>query len=715
MKYLFRLCAAVTLLFSLYSCHKENLDNSGPDAAVSDADWQVVGADAGSIAKDDLTVTFPKGTFGGGDKVAITPVKAGTVSGSDEKSAFYQVTMPAKGSEKPVTVAIRYAGDPTDVIAVVQTECFSVSREAFLKSSQRVPSQAKDGQILVTIPETRSCNGQSAWFTVGLVDSEKNDPEAHSVDTKAVDWTFDWELSRADKDKYRPYKKQINDILRNEVPHAISILQARGFDVPAMSYKLADFGKKDKTWGYQSCPVFFKTLTWTGSVSINAASILELLTSGKEDGYNVVGKTIIHETLHAAHCLNYDPRWALTETVAGFTGSQWTMLSEALAVWSEQFIDTNHLLGNDSENLPKINAPQFAQAFFPPDVWVGHNKYQNQGYAMAAFIQYLSKKTSHNSIVRLLQLQKQGIASVRAILDQFLKEKGLKFFDTANYLDFATMYLDGNLDVKDLNYSYLDVGTACKTSATVSPKYNFGNEVYSYGFVTGWFRFDRALMIDYLDEDLNITQLTEGLETHVWYDSGAGLKYVGKAVPGAPVTLPISTFVKNAKELQLVTATMKSTMTDDESYLRSSVLVSFKQKPVVPDIWTMGLEGDFTVNGVGGYWLNEGWTDGSGYSTITVTEVSNGFYVVAKDDWYDLDFTITVKDGTFSDAINIRNVRHTGNDSDKHYCFTIDKLPLTGFDSGKDSSYGRAVWKGSSDWYTNMRLEVMFYSNYGKQ
>ena len=701
-------------LLALFSCGKGNGHLSlDEDAVVSPADWQAVSEAAGKIEKEDVVLEFPAGTFGQTDKVAITKMASGAVGGDDEKSPFYQFTMPDGGSSHPVTVSFHYDGDPSEVRVAMKTEYYAMSLEERLKTVRIMESTAEDGVISVTIPETQSDEGDHPVFSLGLVpaDDAQSDSGTRAED-QLSQWTFGWNMWSWEKAPYKSVSKQINDYLRANIPYAQSLLSARGFQIPKIYYEIQDLGEAKKVngkeakfvWGYSITPRFIKS---RGYILLNVRGLAKVAGNPAGDPANELPKTIIHETLHALHTHCYDPRWALTEEVSGTFGSQWTMLSEAIAVWTEQFADAAKCVSGPAGE--EDNYMRFVKSFFPPEWWVGSGNYASHGYGMAAFIQWLSKKTNPNSIVRLLQLQKEGYSDVRKVFDKFLEEKHLKFFDTEHYLEFAKSYCEGEL-ISGANYSVFEYSKIVKSSAPFSASYDkSGGKVYSYGFAPAWFKFDKELMQAYSDENLSFSQNTEGLETHVWYEGASGSVYVGKSSDGSPLALPIDQFIRNAPTLKIFTITVKSKMTDDSTALPSSLLVSFDKPAKAPNIWSVGFSGDFVKNG-NSYWINEGWTDGSGYSTITVKPVSNGYEVYAAQDWYEVTFTITTKNGAFSDVVNIKNVRHVDSDYDAVYNFTIDKLPLKEFDSGEDSSFGEASWRGSGSWYSGMEIEVYFDS-----
>ncbi len=576
-------CAAMTLI-GFSSCGKE--DPEKPDAVVSNADWQDVSSSAGSLQKDGLTLDYPSGTFGVKDKVAITKIKSGSIRKTDEKSEFYQVTMPENGSAKPVTISIPYSGDPSEVRVAVRTLYYSISGAKFLKTTRIVESQYKNGAFQVTVPESYSNNDQNAQFTIGLVAADEKVADVKTK-TPGKEWTYGWNLWFWEKSTYKPYREQIEALVTDWIPTAQSMLYARGFEIPPIYYEVITLD--DEVWGGYHQPAFFKT---KGYIQLNAKKLMAAAKDKESLDFKMARTTIIHETLHASHTIKYNPDFALPGKFWTLIGYEYTMFTEALAVWSEQFMRDPKVLSG-SPVAEEENYLPFIRTFYPQGNFPGNRVYQDYGYAMAAFIQYLAKKTSQNSIVRLAQLQKEGKWGVSVIYDNFLDENKLDFFDTESYLDFALMYCKGDL-VADIDYKRLNTGVACKNSAPVTLPYRVtGPKVYSCGFVPEYLSYKQELLKDYDDYSLSFEQLTDGLETHVWYIVGSSMVYAGKAVYDEPLLLPIATLNKERSQ-SVLTITVKSLMTNDDTYLNSSVLVSFE--PPVPKPKNVRVSGKLYVS-----------------------------------------------------------------------------------------------------------------------
>lgn len=679
--------------------------------AVGSADWQPVGGSAGHLSKGDVTLDFPAGTFGDTDKVAITDVPAGSVAGEDEKSPFYQFTMPAGGSAKPLTVAIHYAGDPSEVKAVFSTEYYAMSLGKTLIHSREIESVAENGTISVTIPQLYPNEGVSPYFSVGLVTA--GDASKSAVTRADADYDIKWNLWSYDEYRYRKYRDKMDAFLDEWIPVARSLLTNLKFEVPYVTYEIKELGsaknKKDMVWGYFLSPSFFKT---SGLVVINAAGLyLAVQDKDAEQDAEEERCTYVHETLHASHTINYDPRWAATANMVSKKGSEWTMLSEALAVWSELFLRDKKIISETVAGDPENYQP-FIKSFYPKGYDSGlvtHSTYTNHGYAMSAFIHYLAKKANNNKgLVYMLMLQKKGRGSVRGVFEEYVKGDHLAFFTPEGYLDFARMYCNGDL-VEGVNYQNINLAKACTSSNPVSVPYEKTSpEVDNFGFVVGTLRFPSGLMNDYSDYNLRFVQSTEGLESHIYYiDAKEQMVHVGKATYDEPFIYPIADFLKQSPNLIIPTITIKSTMGTGSSPLSSSLMVNFQAAPKMPNIWSIGFDGDVVVK-KNTYWLNMGWTQGSSGTTISVSQAAGGYKVEAYDPHpayqNTIRFTIKADKDGFGDAVD---VYHKGASYDG-LSFTLDKMSLKYFDSGKDASYGNASWKYTDAAGNTMNLEIYF-------
>lgn len=576
-----RFLIALLPAFFLLSCteggkidpeNPENPDTPQTPEVVSD--WQPVGASAGSLTRDNITVAFPSGTFNDNETVGITVEKTGDIAGEAEKSPFYHVTMPEAGSAKPLTVSIKYDGDASKVRAALKTQYYSISDCRTLEPVLLVDSEFKDGAFRITLPETFSCEDQKAWFSVGLVDADDADDDT-GTRAAGTEWTRGWNLWPSQRAKYKEYRKKINAFLDEWIPTAQGRLQARGFDIPPIYYELQDLD--DDTWGAFVQPTMFKT---RGYIQLNAKKYMAAVKAATETDKRVVGAktTLIHETLHASQTLCYYSLWAFPSKILTMIGYEYTMFTEALAVWSEQFMrDPAEVCGDPASDwecfLP------FIKTFYPLGKFPGNQTYQDYGYAMGAFIQYLDKMTSHNDIVRLVQLQKEGYNNVSDIFDKFLDEHDLDFFDTESFVEFAEMYCNGEL-VTDVNYQKINpTPIKCTSSSPVTLTYGrTGTDVYSMGFVLAWLSYEEAgdLLKDYSDYCICFNQSTKGLKTLVYMVvDGYGLVYAGYATEGSPYNLPIIDMLNNSCK-RVVTITVKTLMTNEDTSLRSSVLVTFE-------------------------------------------------------------------------------------------------------------------------------------------
>ena len=93
------LLCSIILLAGLTACSSSEGDGGEnempkPEIPVNDNDWQTVPASGGTIEMEDITISFPSGTFSEDTKVAVSEAKASDVVGDNARSKFYQVILP---------------------------------------------------------------------------------------------------------------------------------------------------------------------------------------------------------------------------------------------------------------------------------------------------------------------------------------------------------------------------------------------------------------------------------------------------------------------------------------------------------------------------------------------------------------------------------------------------------------------------------------------
>lgn len=697
------LCLAAAVLL-LSACSEKTPPE--PSSGDNTPEWMDIPSSGGTMKQDGITVTFPSGTFNADAKVGLSPIRKGSLLGDCEKSPFYKVTLPISGSQKSFTIKIQCPENAQNLCVVVQSPCLVRGTSEVINATRQVAATYANGEMTVNVPAYTTDNTEIApFFAIGLVEDflASDDTKAGSSGEVSNDqYSLRWPIYKtfANWNKYKGQNRlKILQFLNENIPPAHQVLKDFGFKWTTRSipYQIEDF---DDAWGYEVVDWLFGNFgDWYTYIKISAPKMLDLVTAKEGssmylDYSNNLKQTLVHETFHYIHDTVYDSRLALNKSVSGAIGDEWSMFSDAIACWTEKGTGDKRL----SENTA-IYAGAFFQSFMP--ITWGSTAYQRSGYAMALFTEWLARHSSDKKIPSLLDYQKEGLGSVAEVFQKFLTANKLDFFTFSGYQGFLDEALDGTID------SRVTLGKLFaenNTPITAVGKKVAQDDVYSFGISVHRFRFSLSVLNDNQDKQILIEQENDGLVTYVYEEKADGSNVLlGETTAGKPYSIQIKDCVARTSPLrELSTVTLKKNPKLDDSAVKSSVACWIEVPPAVPRIWSVGLQGD-----IPGSFINEGWTDGS-LSTITVKKVTEGYEVsaTANDDYYNLYFTITLKGNSFGDVINLRNERPGGSSI---YNFTIDKLPLITYDSGEDSSYGYARWKGPGVGGLMMDLDLYFY------
>ena len=426
---------------------------------------------------NDITVEFPSGAFGKGGKVAVTPVKKGSVEAAQgrELSEFYQLVFPAEGVKEPFTISLNYDGDVNRVLFLTE----SPKRERYTGEIRLHPavlsSSNKNGAVTATIPGIDATEGEQPFFTVGLIDGS----DSAKPSTKANDvfsYTLDWCPPKKNAAKYEPYKDEILGIIRSEMQDIVQVYFDLGIEVSTSAVPYSVTQLSGGKWGQHNSDRFVKT---SGTVEYNIDKFYDLVSKGKpydKDLYAQLQQTIIHETFHWIHEVMYDPRCASKICITGY--NEWSMLSEAMATWLEKFTGDHKI----SENCPGF-ADNLIFDFFCDN----GESFEMTGYGMGLFIQWLSNRTSNKEIIKILDYQKANggllySAKLRKAFDAFLTEHKLEFFKPwDNWSKFIWNVLDGKednrIDTKAYGLEYKMKLKHDSTPLRNAPVYNYGRTI----------------------------------------------------------------------------------------------------------------------------------------------------------------------------------------------------------------------------------------------
>ena len=224
---------------------------------------------------------------------------------------------------------------------------------------------------------------------------------------------------------------------------------------------------------------------------------------------------------------------------------------------------------------------------------------------MATFIEHLARKTSDQSIVKLYEdfkKDKEGKTKFKDVLNTFLSDNNIKFFDTENYYNFAFSVMNNELDPQ---ISIDDVvtqkdGEEGTTNIMKEKEYSFKDNVYNYGVLIHQLHFPSSTLKQYKDSAITVTQNNEDVLTRVYYKIGNKLTEIGQCKKGK-VSIGVQEICDkcgldlnaNTGKVSLCMATTRLENKDDYSSLPSDIKVEFcdvKEELKMTDITNLTFE-----------------------------------------------------------------------------------------------------------------------------
>lgn len=690
---LLSIAGAAAIVFT--SCSKERILK--PFETVSEEDWHQVPQSGGVVEAGDITLEFPSGTFAGESKIAVTPVRKGSVGGDDERSQFYQLTFPDGGTKKEFTVRIPWAGEYGEVRPAVKILTFSRHLGTCHESVLYVNCSFSNGEVVVNIPPVLDPLDINPFFSIGLLAGQSAPPTKAWYPILLTSWFADESALNYTEVEYQDIMFKFPDYYRKACDDLGTLGLRPDFWtllVRVHAFKEAD--EKDCVGLAESNPF----VTEWGYMRLNSSFIKRVADTGYEKSLvNELRQTLVHELFHLVHDQQYDvTRSAMNRYWMGSVGDDWAMLSEAIGCWTEKVTGEGTL----GDNSP-FHAKELLTNFFP--LGTDYATYRNHGYGMGLFIEYLAKNTSDKKIVKLVEYQRDGAKTIREVFDKFLAENKLTFFDTPSYLKFVEAVMSGEIDKRVV---LGNISTRHNLDNT--KEYKYREQVNDYGVTIHTFKYSDSALSSMTGEEWLVEQTQAGLLTRVYrVADNAKCFLIGTASKDAPFSLSVNDLKSYTVKYPMVVLTVRETQGNGYGAITSEVKASFsKSDPSVkvPNIWSVSLEGDIRLGGNSyASWINAGWTHNS-LSTITTKKVSNGYEVHAydnKDETYEVIFTITQKGNGFGDVVNLKYTCIY----DPAKSFSLDKLTLKNFDSGKDASKGDAYWKETVPG-GSMNLEVHF-------
>lgn len=466
------LVITTALLPVIASCEKEEITR--PSYSVSSADWHTVPASGGTIEVNDITIEFPSGAFEKNGKVAVTPLKKGSVKAAKgrELSEFYQLVFPKEGVKQPMTISINYSGDPSSCYMIEVSPKMNRYTGVIDLHNSALRTKSSGGVSTAVISEvSESEDNTEPFFIVGLVTGNP----LTDLSTKATQtfyYTIDWQIPSDSLKWYETYKPAIEEVLDSALDDILPAYAKLGFSFPTDPVPYVIVPLSGEKWGAHNSDKWKKK---NSTVELHLHILLALVKKGKPYDKALLGQvqqTIIHETFHWLHEYWYDPRFSPVICKQGF--NEWSMLSEAVATWIEQFTGDKKISKNCAENADNIVTDFFCSKA---------DSFERTGYGMGFFIDWLAKRTSNKTILKILEYQRDNggkfsSASLRAAFDKILKDNKLEFFEPADnwealVFDILSTKIDSRINC--------DFGTANRL-AVIREKVSSPSEaVYNYG------------------------------------------------------------------------------------------------------------------------------------------------------------------------------------------------------------------------------------------
>lgn len=711
----FLLLLAATIAFS---CTPE-IDPLKPDTPVSPADWHAVPSDGGTVEVESVSLSFDGGTFNGDSKVAVTPVESGKVAGDDERSPFYQITIPKGGTKKEFTIKIPWDGKAGDVVAGVKSVTVCRHNGKSENSLFAVNSTYKDGEVCITVPPVQDPLDVEPFFTVGLIDNAGNPSTKAgypvfitSFFRDEIDWTVQCIAYYSIISSFDSYARDACDVLgtiglRPEF-WTLMVKVEKFYDEPN-SVGLANTNPFVSSWGY---------------MRLNSDFVKGMVDSGYEKSkVNEFRQTLVHEFFHLVHDQYYDPRSAYAILTQGSVGDEWACLSEAFGTWTEK-LTGGKMLG---DNAP-VNAECLLNRFYPHGT--DFQTYRRHGYAMALFLEYLARKTSDTKMKTILEYQRDGAKTLHEAFQKFLKANNLTFFNEKDYLAFVLAVMNGDIDSRVDPKVVTQLGKVHKvlTSSPITIK----DTVNNYGVTINILSLSDMKTLPQVleveaENDLKISQNQSGLVTYVYYVQNNRYYELGKAVKDEPYSLPVKELngIRTVYKSPLVLLTTKETQSDIGAGIRMENLTVEFAKPdnSVPKIREVSF--DFTFAYTDGKYTDDlcpyetTWSKSYG-NDIKVKRDGKGLIVTCDNEKcnYEKDSraTISFRIDKFTGLTAESQVSNVVYDYDSGYGSVwhveLDSIPLkecepdpwgisesTWYAKGKDLKLGKFSYEYDSDFY----------------
>ena len=615
-KWLFSFMNALFLIASLTACSSTEGEDNGnnpskPDVPISNDDWQTVPTTGGTIEKDNISISFPSGTFAEGVKVAVTEVRKGEIGGEFEASKFYQIAMPCTAN-KPITIKMKSNEINDNNIFIAQANAYCQSRGTVTKAQLQYETTYSNGEYTTTIPALKGdVDGENEFFSIGLCNINSEIAGTRGLTSYLrydvmkegkvgkVNYQIRYSLSQKHKDisKYNQAKSILGKI-DDYVQQALTKINDLGFKLDAEQTLYIDFDPNDKDWGgHKVCGIPFAE----GFAMWVSLGVDKLTASTTTD--NDIKCTVIHEIFHWFQSF-FDTRSNYKKSRKEYHGDEMVMY-EMGAVWIEQFMNNNKLNENFLKDTPYkfFNNNSNLGLIDYVDIWKVIDEsgaivdpYGYQGYSLAPLLYYLcstkefeSWKLDNKSVYELHQLWKSnfGTKTTVEIMEKWLKgNHDYDFFYGNKIDDYYLKLFEGKLVDK---FSLANIkGTPDKSCKDLFSE-EFDGKIYPFGceakriFIKGW--GDISLK----NSELVVNQMEKDVQTYLIVYDETSEKYINiKGYKAATVDDPIVLAGDNIESLRLEDGSLRlsfylvttriSNSTSDKGTKSSKCSIEIKNK-----------------------------------------------------------------------------------------------------------------------------------------
>lgn len=517
--------AVVMLMMCVAACSDENgietpqlPQPEQPQTETPTGKKYTVPETGGTVQDATLQMEIPAETFSGEAAVYVDKLKSGSARGDDEMSTFYKVTIPAN-TGNPMTVSITAPESDEDVIMVARTKAFSLSGKQSSEEYMPLDYVYSNGQYIAEIPAFHNSqdNKTMGTITFGLMRSPSAESGAEarmttrSAEDGEITFKFDWG-SRAKALE----NIELQETMLTYLNEALGKIKALGCKVqgdrkipiiitPASDLGQDEYGRYEmsffgREWGYILVSDGF--IGWKGNCNVQN-----------------LRNTLIHELFHYFQA-DYDPRVAWTKGGIVDTSGEFLMIYESGGVWIEK------LMNNNEFSYTFVATNDRAPSVMRGLTTVTDNGYQNQGYGLSIFIEYMAQQYGDESIVKLMKVWNEGKASdALGLFKAWADELKSKLFSNLNFDQYLIEMCKGNV-IPKFNFSSI-IGPQYKSSypddikvIEADGKVEFSGTVNPYG---GRYRLYQILNHPDMERDgtlkgkvLTFTEKEDGVSTYIY-------------------------------------------------------------------------------------------------------------------------------------------------------------------------------------------------------